>query len=57
MGIVTGRMSEAFRVDIGTASPATLPMLAFEGATKRNKPNVTVSIFTSLPSLDNDPQN
>ena len=30
------------RVDIGTAEPASLSYLAFEGATKRNRPNVTV---------------
>ena len=30
------------RVDIGTAEPASLSYLAFEGATKRNRPNVNV---------------
>ena len=30
------------RVDIGTSEPASLSYLAFEGATKRNRPNVNV---------------
>ena len=29
-------------MDIGTAEPASLSYLAFEGATKRNRPNVSV---------------
>ena len=31
-----------YRVDIGTSEPASLSYLAFEGATKRNRPNVNV---------------
>ena len=31
-----------YRVDIGTAEAASLSYLAFEGATKRNRPNVNV---------------
>ncbi|KAI8379300.1 uncharacterized protein BYT42DRAFT_568364 [Radiomyces spectabilis] len=40
LGIVTARLAEYYRVDIGTAHTAVLPVLAFEGATKRNKPNL-----------------
>ena len=29
-----------FQVDIGTSEPATLSYLAFEGATKKNKPSI-----------------
>ena len=29
-----------FQVDIGTSEPASLSYLAFEGATKKNKPNI-----------------
>ncbi|RKP11728.1 hypothetical protein BJ684DRAFT_12538, partial [Piptocephalis cylindrospora] len=56
IGIVTGRMGEAYRVDIGTASPATLPMLAFEGATKRNRPNLTVGalVYARVSIADRD---
>lgn len=35
-------MAEYFRVDIGAAHSATLPLLSFEGATKRNRPNVNL---------------
>ena len=36
------KVGEGFRVDIGSAHPASLDSLAFEGATKRNKPNLKV---------------
>ncbi|XP_041476060.1 exosome complex component RRP40-like [Lytechinus variegatus] len=42
LGIVTQRAGDIFRVDIGGQSNATLSYLAFEGATKRNRPNVQV---------------
>ena len=43
IGVVTktGRMH---RVDIGGSQPAALSELAFEGATKRNKPSVQVGM-------------
>ncbi|KAJ2890157.1 exosome non-catalytic core subunit rrp40 [Coemansia aciculifera] len=42
VGVVVARHGEGYRVDIGSVHDALLPMLAFEGATKRNKPNLTV---------------
>ena len=42
IGVVRERAGESYRVDIGTSQPATLSMLAFEGATKRNRPNLRV---------------
>jgi exosome complex RNA-binding protein Rrp4 len=36
------KAGEGFRVDIGSAHPASLDGLAFEGATKRNRPNLKV---------------
>ncbi|KAG0205807.1 Exosome component 3 [Mortierella sp. GBA30] len=39
IGVVVGKTVEHYKVDIGTAQPALLGVLAFEGATKRNKPN------------------
>ncbi|KAG0175329.1 exosome non-catalytic core subunit rrp40 [Apophysomyces sp. BC1034] len=42
LGTVTARLGEYYRVDIGTAHSAILPALAFEGATKRNRPNLTL---------------
>jgi exosome complex component RRP40 len=40
VGTVTEKHAEAYRVDIGSTQPAMLPALAFEGANKRNKPNI-----------------
>lgn len=42
LGIVLAKAGDAFRVDIGTAEPASLPYLAFEGATKKNRPAVNL---------------
>lgn len=47
IGTVVARHAEGYRVDIGSAQMASLDALAFEGATKRNKPNLKVSIVTS----------
>ena len=42
IGIVTNRVGDSFKVDIGGSVQASLPGLAFEGATKRNRPNLQV---------------
>ncbi|KAI9264916.1 exosome complex component RRP40-like protein [Phascolomyces articulosus] len=42
VGRISVRLTEYYRVNIGTAHSAILPALAFEGATKRNKPNLAV---------------
>ncbi|XP_050403694.1 exosome complex component RRP40 [Patella vulgata] len=42
LGIVTQKMGDVFRVDVGASEAATLPYIAFEGATKRNRPDVKV---------------
>ncbi|GAA5872822.1 hypothetical protein JCM16303_006844 [Sporobolomyces ruberrimus] len=42
LGIITARHAEGYRVDIGTSQSASLDGLAFEGATKRNKPNLKI---------------
>ena len=47
IGIILGRSGEGWRVDLGAAHPALLDGLAFEGATKRSKPNLKVC---NLPS-------
>ncbi|KAH7885318.1 exosome complex exonuclease RRP40 [Phlebopus sp. FC_14] len=60
IGIVTGRSGEGWRVDIGSAHPASLDGLAFEGATKRNKPNLKVGSLlyarVSLAHKDMEPE-
>ncbi|XP_008072332.1 exosome complex component RRP40 isoform X2 [Carlito syrichta] len=40
IGIVTAKSGDIFKIDIGGSEPASLSYLAFEGATKRNRPNV-----------------
>lgn len=42
IGIVTDRHAEEYRLDIKATDTATLSALAFEGATKRNKPSLTI---------------
>ncbi|KAI6656969.1 Exosome complex component rrp40 [Oopsacas minuta] len=46
IGIITGKMGESFKVDIGAYLPAQLSFYAFEGATKKNKPDLKVSYNT-----------
>ena len=46
LGVVT-KTGRVHRVDIGTAHLASLPELAFQGATKRNKPTLQVSKLSS----------
>ena len=42
IGIVTNKAGDTFRVDIGANEMASLSYLSFEGATKRNRPDVKV---------------
>jgi len=42
VGIVTKKSGDTLKVDIGSAESALLPMLGFEGATKKVKPDVIV---------------
>ena len=44
IGVVIARHAEGYRVDIGSAHHAALDALAFEGATKRSKPNLKVGV-------------
>ena len=49
LGVVTKATGRMYRVDIGSAVSAVLPELAFEGATKRNKPNIQVGVSQHTP--------
>ncbi|XP_062857056.1 exosome complex component RRP40-like [Trichomycterus rosablanca] len=42
IGIITAKAGDIFKVDVGGSEQASLSYLAFEGATKRNRPNVQV---------------
>ena len=50
IGVVVGKGGDIFKVDIGTSEQASLSYLAFEGATKRNRPDVKVGghVFLKL---------
>ncbi|KAF8967132.1 hypothetical protein BDZ97DRAFT_1903534 [Flammula alnicola] len=60
IGVVTQKVGEGYRIDIGSAHPASLDGLAFEGATKRNKPNLKVGCLVyarvSLAQKDMEPE-
>ncbi|OQS07022.1 exosome complex exonuclease RRP40 [Thraustotheca clavata] len=40
VGVIVDRNAEFYRLDIGASTYATLGMLAFDGASKRNRPNL-----------------
>ncbi len=42
VGVVTDRNAEAYRVRLHGTTAALLPVLAFDGATKRNKPTLAI---------------
>ena len=42
LGIVTGKGGDIFRLDVGASETASLSYLAFEGATKKNRPDVQI---------------
>lgn len=49
IGIIVARHAEGYRVDIGSSQAASLDALAFEGATKRSKPNLKVRLPVPSP--------
>lgn len=56
IGVVVQKTGDIYRVDIGSKEPAALPYLSFEGATKKNRPNVNVGdlVFAKLLVADKD---
>lgn len=56
IGTVIGKGMDGFRVDIGTSEPAALSFLSFEGATKKNKPDVNMGdlVFARLIQANPD---
>jgi exosome complex component RRP40 len=42
LGIVREKQGEKYKIDIGASHAANLDFLAFEGATKRNRPNLQI---------------
>ncbi|KAJ6605691.1 hypothetical protein B0H10DRAFT_2076704 [Mycena sp. CBHHK59/15] len=60
IGVIIQKAGDGFRVDIGSAQGASLDGLAFEGATKRNKPNLRIGNLVyariSLAHKDMEPE-
>jgi len=60
IGVVLARHSDSYKVDIGMSVPASLPLLAFEGATRKNRPNLqvgsTVYARVTVAHKDMDPE-
>jgi len=61
LGVIVGKSgAETFRVDIGGPHNANLDALAFEGATKRNRPNLKIGSLlyarVSLSHKDMEPE-
>eukprot|EP01006_Ploeotia_vitrea_P040541 TRINITY_DN66434_c11_g1_i1.p1 TRINITY_DN66434_c11_g1~~TRINITY_DN66434_c11_g1_i1.p1 ORF type:complete len:328 (+),score=150.82 TRINITY_DN66434_c11_g1_i1:45-1028(+) len=56
VGTVLERHKESYVLDIGSSHPARLPTLAFEGATKRNKPNIEVGslVYARVEAANKD---
>ncbi|DBA73196.1 hypothetical protein WJX77_008271 [Trebouxia sp. C0004] len=56
IGIITQKHGENFDVDIGGPFTATLPVLAFEGATRRNRPNLQVGdlVYARVTAAERD---
>ncbi|KAK2587971.1 hypothetical protein KPH14_004052 [Odynerus spinipes] len=50
IGIITQKAGDIFKVDIGAKEQASLSYLAFEGATKKNRPDLQVgdAVFAKL---------
>lgn len=60
LGIVREKQGEKFKIDIGASHAANLDFLAFEGATKRNRPNLAVGALVyarvTLANKDMEPE-
>ncbi|XP_046681131.1 exosome complex component RRP40 [Homalodisca vitripennis] len=56
VGIVTSKAGDFFKVDIGSSEQASLHYLGFEGATKKNRPNINVgdTLYAILLSASKD---
>lgn len=48
IGVVTNKVGESYKVYIGSSEEASLSSIAFPGATKKNKPNIQVSLSDFL---------
>nr|CAH0113685.1 unnamed protein product [Daphnia galeata] len=60
IGVVTNKVGESYKVNIGSSEEASLSSIAFPGATKKNKPNIQIGdlVFAKLliASIDMEPE-
>lgn len=60
IGTITARLADAYKVDLGSSSQATLPFTGFEGVTKKSRPNLaigdTVYARVSVANKDLEPE-
>lgn len=58
VGVVLSKYSEFYDIDIGAPFTALLPVLAFEGATRRNRPNLKEGdlVYCRIDMADRDLQ-
>ncbi|KAH3744624.1 Exosome component 3 [Pelomyxa schiedti] len=60
IGVIVDQMKDFYSVDLGCSHYGLLPILAFEGATKRTRPNLQVNSLVyarvKLASPDRDPE-
>jgi len=56
IGVVTERLGDSYKIDIGAPHAATLSVLAFEGATRKNRPFLTVgsSVYARVAVANKD---
>lgn len=56
IGTIIQKAGDIYRVDIGASEAACLPYLAFEGATKKNRPDINVGdlVFAKLLNASKD---
>jgi len=56
IGTVLEKHADVYRLDIGASQLARLPSLAFEGATKKNRPNIAVGalVYARVESANKD---
>lgn len=56
VGIVTQKLGDIYKVDIGASDQASLSYLAFEGSTKRERPDIQIGdlVFARLLTASKD---
>ena len=56
LGIISARLGDSYKVDLGSSSPATLPLTGFEGTTKKNRPNLAIGdvVFARVSVANKD---